>query len=45
MVNFFNNGDSLAVRYRGDTAVTVFRYATQDSVVLYERARYELNYP
>jgi len=45
VVNFFNNGDSLAVRYRGDTAATVFRYKTQDSVLLYERARYELNPP
>jgi hypothetical protein len=45
VVNFYGNGDSLAVRYRGDTAATVFRYAIQDSVALYERARYELNYP
>ena len=45
VVNFFNNGDSLVVRYRGDTAATVFRYKTHDSVSLYERARYELNPP
>jgi hypothetical protein len=41
----FDKGDSLAVRYRGDTAATVFRYARQDSTWLFERVRYELNPP